>query len=491
MPLPARRAADDSSHDLTAVVATLTHRLGELGNTIESLRGMVMVNREYTQGLKSLVPTIYGVDRAAHMFRRAIENMTRAMNKAAGAMTPSYGVSGAAHSAAQAAVGPLNMLASAIDRMVGAASPDVWSTLTGSLQLIAATIGTMLMPYIIGFIIGLQQLYHWLRGLSPETKSLIAKIVLLGVALAGLAVALPPIIAAGRMLIGTLSLLTAGFSAFGITLMAVLVLVTAAVLELEAKAKNMNKAMEDQQKKNNDAVGGARNSESYKKAMELPPEQRGAFMDEQVKAAQERKKKAWEELQAAKREQDAARMDNTWGWGDAQKREDAALVRRREAEKKFNQAETDLAREHSARTNVKDDTFGKPGPGGGQGQQGFGETLKRAANEGIFGKTGGALVSVGDVIGKAAARGGKPDPKAALGPLDKMQEMLLSLQTQGQPSFGMIDDVYRKIQVSALKDNTLELEMKKIWTEQRDLLLQQLSQQQKIADNTGKQVVGP
>lgn len=96
---------------------------------------------------------------------------------------------------------------------VQAASPAHWATLSGSIQLVSASIGTMFLPYVEQAIDYVQDLYYWFKELDPETKKSIASWTMWGVAGMAALVFVPrllgmlsPLLAVYRVLNGTLAL---------------------------------------------------------------------------------------------------------------------------------------------------------------------------------------------------------------------------------------------------------------------------------------------
>lgn len=86
--------------------------------------------------------------------------------------------------------------------LVAAASPDVFQTFTMSLQYLAASIGTMLLPMFIDFAIWLQRAARWVLSLDDETKKNIATYIGWGTAILAGAFALSRLIAVGGMVFG-------------------------------------------------------------------------------------------------------------------------------------------------------------------------------------------------------------------------------------------------------------------------------------------------
>lgn len=459
MAIPAERRGDDSSRDVAVVIREMTHRLGELGNTIESLRGLVLLNREYTQGLKSLVPSIHGVDRAAHLFRRQLEAMTKAMKGhspgggAAGGVVLSgvHSAMAGIHSLAQKAVGPLAAMSGAMDRMIGAASPDVWATLTGSFQMVAAVAGTILLPHIIQVIRWVQQFAFWLKRLDPAWKEVIADLMLAAGALLALSVVIGPIITVGGGLIALLRLVVTGvlyvvgtFAALTVRLLMIAPAALLAMAAIAALVWTLNRvgtesqSLADANKRSAKwATTGeapeeaARGHWSVKQLAEMAPEQRETMIQHWRDAAREQE--IWHNSQMiewSNKNSERSGLNVAWGRTFGSATEDKAVDAARKA--------GDWSKERAI--------------------------LDRVLNSVKAGKF--------ENLNK--------DP--AIRSMDSMEKILLSLQTQGQPKFGAIDDVYRSIQVSALKDNTMEQFMKQMWNEQRQLLLDQLAVQKEIRD---------
>ena len=461
MAIPAERRGDDSSRDVAVVIREMTHRLGELGNTIESLRGMVLLNREYTQGLKSLVPTIYGVDRAAHLFRRQLEAMTKAMKGhgtggAAGAASGAV-VGGLAlvmegmHGIAQKAIGPLSAMTSAIDRMTGAASPDVWATLTGSFQMVAAVAGTMVLPQVIQVIRWVQQLAFWLRALDPAWKEVIGNVIVAAGVLLALGVVLGPIIAVGGGLIAVLRLVVTGVlyvvGTFAALTVRLLMLAPAALVAMAAIAAliwTLNRVGSE----NQDLKDANKRSAKWATTGEAPEEAaRGHWSVKQLAAMAPEQREAIVQT-----------------WRDAARQNEIAAS---------NQM-IDWSNKNSDRSGINV-AWGRVF--GSRTEENAHATARLA---GDWSKERAILDRVLSAVKSGKFENLSKDP--AIRSMDSMEKMLLSLQTQGQPKFGAIDDVYRSIQVSALKDNTMEQFMKQMWNEQRQLLLDQLAVQKEIRD---------
>lgn len=69
--------------------------------------------------------------------------------------------------------------------MIAAASPSDWATFTGSIQLLAASIGSNLLPYIDQMSMGIQAAARYWDSLSDATKGFITRWAVAAVALAG------------------------------------------------------------------------------------------------------------------------------------------------------------------------------------------------------------------------------------------------------------------------------------------------------------------
>lgn len=65
-----------------------------------------------------------------------------------------------------------------------AASPQIWDTLTGSIRILAASIGRGLLPTLIDLSRWVQNIATWFRNLSEPTQVLIGRVIFWGTALA-------------------------------------------------------------------------------------------------------------------------------------------------------------------------------------------------------------------------------------------------------------------------------------------------------------------
>jgi hypothetical protein len=63
-----------------------------------------------------------------------------------------------------------------LGRLAGAASPAAMDTLMGSFQLLAAVVGTTLIPTVLNLALAVQRAAFWFDKLSPETKDLVGSL---------------------------------------------------------------------------------------------------------------------------------------------------------------------------------------------------------------------------------------------------------------------------------------------------------------------------
>lgn len=320
--------------------------------------------------------------------------------------------------------GALSLASLAVgERLIAAASPDLAATLSGSLNLLAGQIGSILMPAFVDMIAGLQSLARWVRELSPGMKALVvdgfqalAALAGLRIAFAGVAFILGPVVSSFRILVpavisaaSRMSLFSsiAGAAALG------LLLFTGA-LEREA-----------------DRLDDYNNRDNRWTEMELKHESELKKKADQIKDPEERIKF----LQAEER-------------------------RRREAEEKA----------------IKEERTPNPGSFWGKAKESIvpGERSPRDMDLDRLSRLERERLEASQLLESERRKQQGLQPVFPTPRRDRQQKgLLLDLVTQNQPQYNQIAEVYRKIQLSALGGSELDQAQKAMHRQQMEELLKQ------------------
>jgi hypothetical protein len=143
--------------------------------------------------------------------------------------------------------------------LVNAASPSHFATITGSITLLAQSLGESLLPYADELSLRLQQASRWIRSLSPEAKNAAAQFAIWGIGIIGVtailiklggaalsaAAALKALGASTALslapAVGVVALLAAGVAALGVAWYMASQQTTAAVHDMTAASGALQK----------------------------------------------------------------------------------------------------------------------------------------------------------------------------------------------------------------------------------------------------------
>lgn len=340
---------------------------------------------------------------------------------------------------------------------INAASPDIYRTLTGSVTLVSAAIGRILTPVILQATLRIQEFYHWLMNLSPEMKKLIIQVVE-GVAVFGAAVVGMKLFTFALTLLASKTNLAAG--ALGLLAVGVVAL-----------RDSIMRTAEELDKTTKDAADSSRMTSGQLKASDLaermsqgliPEKDREAWLQKVVNTRRDELRKA------SKEHSDAADWAgtnmataflNSQGlvFGETTETSGAKMVA---AQKRYAEAEQLLRMEQMKKQGMA------PRSGSEMGLGSFG-TVMSGLGAAAMNKSGGSV---------APAMGGQS-------PIEKL---LFASLNQNMPAIESVDRLRSKLQINALKDDSIEQEMKKIATEQRDALLKMVESSKQIEQNTSK-----